>query len=159
MSSTSPTRFLHDAVEFVNERLWGTLSAALTVPPGCRRGRKRRWVGEAVARLRYGMVGINHWPGTLYGLASPPWGAEPGRPLNDVQSGRGWVHNAYLLNGVEKTVLEGPLTLLTTPIWFPTRWDAAPLAWETLHLCYRPTLRRLTRLLINALKGEARCGI
>ena len=83
LDAASPADFVDRAVGFMNERLWGTLAAAITVPD--------RWQREhaddldaAIARLRYGTIGINQWPGVSYALMSPPWGAYPGSRLEDV---------------------------------------------------------------------------
>ena len=41
-------------------------------------------------------------------MSGMTWGAYPGEPLNNVESGRGIVRNSYALNGVEKSVLRSP---------------------------------------------------
>ena len=35
-----------------------------------------------------------------------------------MQSGLGWVHNTFMLDGVDKTVVRGPLTVWPYPTWF-----------------------------------------
>ena len=90
--------FLARAVTFANEKLWGTLSAALTVHPSFRGDA----AGEAsfqaaLANLRYGAVGVNHWPALVYAMMSPPWGGYPSGTLADAQSGIGSVHNTFML--------------------------------------------------------------
>ncbi len=58
----------------MRERLWGTLSAGLVVPPAVA---KDPTVGQAVERatvdLRYGAVCVNAWSGCLFAFGSPPW--------------------------------------------------------------------------------------
>ena len=46
-------------------------------------------VRQAIADLRYGGVAVNVWPAAIYALASPSWGAYPGHPPEDIQSGAG----------------------------------------------------------------------
>ena len=90
--------FLARAVEFANEKLWGTLSAALTVHPSFRRTSEGAASFErALAELRYGAVGVNYWPALVYAMMSPPWGGYPSGTLADAQSGIGSVHNTFML--------------------------------------------------------------
>jgi hypothetical protein len=84
---------------------------------------------------------------------SPPWGGYPGATLDNAQSGAGWVHNAYLLDGVEKCVLEGPLVVRPKPFWFPTHRQAHRLAWRVLDLYHRPAWWKLLGLVGPALSG------
>lgn len=80
--------YLHHAVGFVNERIWGTLSASIIVHPRTLADRELgAAVERAVAQLRHGAVGINTWPALLSTLMAPPWGAHPSSSAADVQSG------------------------------------------------------------------------
>ncbi len=148
LGGATPEEFRERAIRFCNETLWGTLSATVTVPAGQQRGRDaRRRLDTLVASLRYGMVGINQWVGLNYALASPPWGGHPDSTLADVQSGKARVHNTFLLDGVDQTVLSGPLTSLPRPVWFPSHPNPEPLAWALLRLYGRPGWKNLWRLL------------
>ena len=64
---------------------------------------------RALRRLRYGTVAVNTWTGYGFGFGTTPWGGFPGQPLTDVRSGRGFVHNTLMLEGVEKTVIRHPV--------------------------------------------------
>ncbi len=113
--------FLDEAVTFCNEQLMGTLGATLVVHPRSLDDPEvAAAVERAVEELRYGTVAINLWSGLAYIMVAPPWGAFPGSPLTDIQSGRGVVHNTFLLEDVEKTVLRGPFRQPGTPAWFHT---------------------------------------
>lgn len=152
LDAGTPLEFLREAVDFVNNEVWGTLCAALTIPPGFRRLTECEQVlQDAIAKLRYGAVSINHWPALTYGLMSPPWGGFPGSKLADIQSGRGWVHNTYMLGGVEKTVLSGPLTVFPKPLWFPTHTHPDRVARRMLALYARPTWLRWAALAASSL--------
>jgi aldehyde dehydrogenase (NAD(P)+) len=73
-------------------------------------------VERAIGELRYGTVCVNVWPGLSFALGTTPWGAAPGSPLHDIQSGRGWVHNTLMLEHVDKVVLRHPVI---SPIKLP----------------------------------------
>ncbi|MGQ4485925.1 hypothetical protein ACN6LM_002121 [Streptomyces sp. SAS_281] len=99
--------FLRAATEFANDRLPGTLGATLLVHPRTERAH-RSAVEEAVAGLRYGTLGVNCWSAFGFLLGYTPWGAFPGHDRQDIGSGVGFVHNAFMLEHVEKTVVRAP---------------------------------------------------
>lgn len=99
--------YLRQAVRFANEELPGTLGASMLVDPAT----ERTWsqsVDRAIADLRYGCVGVNAWSALGFLLGYSPWGAFPGHTLQDIGSGQGFVHNAFLLHGVQKAVVRMP---------------------------------------------------
>ena len=128
--------FLDSAVETANRDLRGTLGANVVAAP---RDIKRMGPAfrEAIARLRYGTIAINAWSGVGFLTAAAPWGAFPGHTLDDIQSGRGVVHNALLIEEPERTVVTGPFrpfprsiargefALFPKPPWFVTARSAA----------------------------------
>ncbi|MEX0677627.1 MAG: aldehyde dehydrogenase family protein [Pirellulales bacterium] len=146
--------FLKVAVDFANERLWGTLSAALSVPPSFRRDRASEACFQAaLTNLRHGSIGVNHWPALVYAMMSPPWGGYPSGTPADAQSGIGSVHNTFMLSDVQKTILEGPITIWPKPFWFPTHRNPEPIAWKVLALCHKPSAWKLPGLMLSALRG------
>ncbi|MBL9124728.1 MAG: aldehyde dehydrogenase family protein, partial [Planctomycetaceae bacterium] len=154
IDAPSEAGFLERAVEFANRRLWGTLGAALMVHPTFRKSPAQEAVFQkALADLRYGTIGINHWPALSYALMSPPWGGYPGGTMHDPQSGIGWVHNSYMFDKAEKTVLEGPLTMWPKPLWFPSNRSGERVSWKVVELYHRPSLFKLPGLLLAALGG------
>jgi aldehyde dehydrogenase (NAD(P)+) len=121
LGSADPVEFLERAVDFANNTLWGTLNATLVVhPKSLRDPRVSAAVERAITRLRYGTVAINGFPGMSFVTASAPWGAYPGSTLENIQSGRGFVHNTSMLEGIEKVVMRAPLTSFPKPGWFPS---------------------------------------
>lgn len=152
LDAPNEAAFLHRATDFVNEELWGTLCAAVTLPPGFRRrpDTARAW-SACLGQLNYGSVAINHWPGLIYALMAFPWGGHPGGTLESPHSGCGWGHNTYLLDHVEKAVLEGPLDIWPKPLWFPTHRHPEPLAWKIVDLYARPNAWNLSRVLQQGL--------
>jgi acyl-CoA reductase-like NAD-dependent aldehyde dehydrogenase len=119
VGSIDPVEFLAEATRFCNETLWGTLSATIVVHPRVEADpAAARALDKAILDLRYGSIGINHWPGLVYGFVTPPWGGHPSATLQDIQSGLGWVHNTFMLEGIEKSVVRGPLKTGMKPAWF-----------------------------------------
>ena len=123
--------FLRDAVTFANDRLWGTLGANIIVHPTTMRAFATD-VDAAIAGLRYGCVAVNAWTGVGFLLTETTWGAYPGHTIDDVRSGIGVVHNSYLFDRAQKSVVWAPFapfprsvagygaTLLPKPPWFVT---------------------------------------
>jgi aldehyde dehydrogenase (NAD(P)+) len=85
-----------------------------------------RSLESMIANLRYGGIGVNAWAGVIYGLVVTTWGAFPGHTNQDIQSGRGVVHNGLLLDHPQKSVVRAPFRIDPTPAWFPDH--------KTLHL-------------------------
>jgi acyl-CoA reductase-like NAD-dependent aldehyde dehydrogenase len=154
LDTRTPEDFFRKAVAFANQRLFGTLCAAVTHPDQFRSdASNERLLQTALAELQYGAVAVNHWPGLMYAMMSPPWGGFPGSTLADAQSGIGWVHNTFLLDGIEKSVLEGPLTMFPKPPWFPSHSRAERVAWSYFRLYRRPSWTNALRLLCASVKG------
>lgn len=143
--------FLPNAVRFVNQKVWGTLNACLIVDPRTARAH-RTGVEDAIDGLRYGTVCLNHWPAVGYALASLPWGAYPGHAMNDIQSGRGFVHNAFLYGGIEKAVIRGPFRLWPHPPWFVTRKRSLELARMLTEFEAEPSFWRVPRIFRQAMR-------
>ena len=135
--------FLDAAVAHANERLVGTLGANVLVDPATQRA-LGAGLERAIADLRYGTVALNAW--TAFGFLTPTatWGAFPGGTLEHAPSGIGVVHNALLLDQVERTVVRGPfrpfprslsglahgfgLSVLPKPPWFVTARTGAAVS-------------------------------
>ncbi len=130
--------YVRDAVALANDRLHGTLGANVIVHPETMRSHKAL-VNEAIAALRYGCIGVNAWTGVGYFITETPWGAYPGHTREEVGSGIGVVHNSYLLEQTEKSVVYAPFApfprglrtgeyaLLPKPPWFVTNARAAEI--------------------------------
>jgi acyl-CoA reductase-like NAD-dependent aldehyde dehydrogenase len=146
--------FLDRAVAFANDRLWGSLNATLIVDPRtARRPEVRAALDRAIAGLRYGTVSINHWSAIGYGLGITPWGAFPGHPRRDIQSGTGFVHNPLMFGRSEKTVVRAPFRARPKPVWFHSHRTAMALARRLVPFEADRSLRRLPAILWLALRG------
>lgn len=152
LQESDTRKFLEAAVEFVNDQLYGTLSAGITLPKAVQKS-ESEWVERMIGLLRYGSVCINQWSGLAYGLICTPWGAWPGSTYDDIQSGIGSVHNTYLLADFEKSVLRGPLVNSPKPVLFPSHRKAETVGWKLLELYHRPGLMRLPGLIVAAATG------
>ncbi len=146
--------YIDEAVEFCNQRLWGTLAATILVHPASLRDPLvAEAVERAVDRLEYGAVVVNDWAAAVYGMPTATWGAYPGAPAEDIQSGRGVVHNAYLLEDVEKTVCRAPWRPLSTPVWYPDHRTLPRLAPLAARFLATDDVKVLPRLLALGARG------
>jgi hypothetical protein len=148
----SATRFLEQAVSFANERCWGTLSCAVLVHPSTEEDHHEE-VSRAVAELRYGAVGINVWPGAIYGLVTPSWGAFPGHRPEDIQSGTGVVHNAFMFDHPEKSVVRAPFRIRPTPAWFSDHENLLELGKRLVRFEAKPSWGAFLRVVGAAMRG------
>ncbi|WP_420455629.1 aldehyde dehydrogenase family protein [Rubrivirga sp.] len=159
-----PGDWLERAVEWCNETLAGTLGATILIHPRTRRALGDRF--EAIiGRLRYGTIGVNVWSGAGYFLAQGTWGAFPGHARDDIQSGAGVVHNAWLFDRPHKTVVSGPFapfprSLLLgethtapTPIFFVTNQTAETTARRVTEFAVAPSPARLPGIVASAVRG------
>jgi aldehyde dehydrogenase (NAD(P)+) len=154
LGSPDPVEFLDAAVEFCNRRLWGTLAAVLVVHPSTLSDPATgKEVERAIARLRYGTVAVNVWPGLAFAVGNTPWGAAPGSPLTDIQSGRGWVHNTLMLDRVEKVVLRHPVMSPVKLPYFPSHRTAHALGRRLTRLAATGNLLQLPGVVAAALGG------
>ncbi|MGH9379637.1 MAG: hypothetical protein ACRD2Z_03340 [Thermoanaerobaculia bacterium] len=144
--------FLFDAACFCNETLFGSLNAGILVDPRTRR-RLGHNLEEAVADLRYGSVGVNHWAAVSFGLGATPWGAFPGHTLAEVGSGLGWVHNTRLLAQPQKSVVYGPFVPRPKPPWFVTHRNALAASRRYFHFEADPSPLRFAALALAAARG------
>lgn len=154
LSAESVAQYIDKAVEFANERCWGTLSASIFVHP---KSLKDPIVAEAVERaianMRFGSVAVNHWSALAYGLVTPTWGAYPGHPLEDIGSGRGVVHNTYMFDRPQKAVVRGPFRVFPKPAWFVNNKAAADIGRKLTYFYADPSIARIPSLLVSALRG------
>ncbi|MEX2552487.1 MAG: aldehyde dehydrogenase family protein [Actinomycetota bacterium] len=154
LEAASPADFLRSATDFCNDRLWGTLSANIVVQPKQERDPVvAAALNDAIAELRYGAVSINHWSALVFAIGSAPWGGHPSSTPADIQGGLGWVHNTYMLDGVEKAVLRGPLVVFPKPPWFVTHRRAHRVAERLTYFEVAPGLRKLPAIGLEAARG------
>ncbi|MFI0960993.1 aldehyde dehydrogenase family protein [Streptomyces sp. NPDC021080] len=164
LPGTAPAGFLHHAVDFANETLPGTLGATLIVHPRTEKADTEA-VRTAVADLCYGTVGVNCWSGVGFLIGFTPWGAYPAHTRQDIGSGIGFVHNAFMLEDIQKTVLRAPFTpalrglvtgdpsLSLRPPYFVTHRNALKTVKHLTRFTAAPSLTKLPALVAAALRG------
>ncbi|WP_137846262.1 aldehyde dehydrogenase family protein [Microbacterium sp. 2FI] len=164
--------FLDAAVAHANDELAGTLGANLLIDPVTQAA-----LGDgferAVAALRYGSVAINSWTGFVFLIPTLTWGGFPGASLQDVESGIGIVHNALLLDRVERSVSRGPfrpfprsldpqalgasngasLSVLPKPPWFTSSRTGATVSEGFTRFRIDGHLGRLVGTLVQAFRA------
>ncbi len=160
--------FLAAAVAHANDRLVGTLGANVLIDPATQHALGRGF-DEVIAELRYGTVAVNAW--TALGFLTPTatWGAYPGGTVADAPSGIGIVHNALLLDDVERTVVRGPfrpfarslrlpgrpgrLSLLPKPPWFVSSRTGAAVSEGLTRFRVDRSIRGIIRTLLLAYRA------
>lgn len=152
LDAEGPAAFLDEATRFANDRCWGTLSAVVLVADATQRDFAVD-LERALAALRYGAIGVNLWPGVIYGLASPPWGAYPGHPPEDIRSGSGFVHNTLLLDHPEKTIVRGAFRIRPTPPWFSDHKNLRVLGERLFAFENEPTFGHFVGVATAAMRG------
>lgn len=146
--------FLERAVKFVNEQVWGTLCVTLIVHPKTLADPKTgAAIEKAIRELRYGAVCLNTWAGAVFGLGSTPWGSHPSSSLQNIQSGRGWVHNTYMLEEIEKVVLRAPVKGFPISPWFPGHKSVDQLGKRMVDFELGPSWLKVPGLAATAMKG------
>jgi aldehyde dehydrogenase (NAD(P)+) len=156
--------FLNAAVGFANDTLWGTLGVTLLIHP-----RTMKELGpcldDAIAKLRFGCIGVNAWIAAGFLLAEAPWGAYPGHPRNDIRSGSGAAHNSLLFDKPQKTVvrqpfypfprnlMHGEMHISPKPAWFITHRREHDVGKRFTRYEARPGWRHLPGLFLAALRG------
>ena len=157
--------YLKNAIAYANSQLYGSLGANIVIHPKTLAQIGRRRFEELLLELRYGTIAVNTWTGLGFMTPSATWGAFPGHTLADVQSGIGVVHNSMLFDRPERTVVEAPFkpfprnllslsfSLLPRPPWFITHSRGAVLGRLLVAFQHRPSLLKMPRIFLNALRG------
>ncbi|MGF3053998.1 aldehyde dehydrogenase family protein [Microbacterium sp. YY-03] len=157
-------RFVDNAIRYANEKLAGTLGANVLIDP-ITQAELGDGFERAITNLRYGNIAINGWTGFSFVAPTLSWGAFPGHTLEDVGSGIGIVHNALLLDDVERSVLRGPFrpfprslgrsrfSILPKPPWFVTSRTSAEVSEGFTRFLIDKNVLRLTKTLGAALRS------
>ncbi|MEM7799857.1 MAG: aldehyde dehydrogenase family protein, partial [Chloroflexota bacterium] len=164
LEANGPADFLHKAVDFANTQLEGTLGASILVDP-----KTAAALGEALEKgiddLRYGAIGINLWSGVAFLLPECAWGGIAGQTNRDIQSGIGFVHNVFLFDKPQKSVvrgsfysfprgmLHGDFAILPRPPWFVTNKTGHLTAKRVAYFAMDPGPQHLPGIFAAALRG------
>lgn len=152
LQGSSVEAFLARAVSFANDDVWGNLSCVLLVDDETARAHAAA-IDQAVAALQYGGIGVNAWTGANYSLGCTSWGAFPGNALENIRSGRGTVHNTFLFDHPQKSVVRAPFRIRPTPIWFTDHRGLATLGRRLTLFEANPSWFNLPGVALAALRG------
>lgn len=156
--------FTGAAARTANEVFAGTLGVNIIAAPASVKELGAAF-DDLVEDLHYGTIAINAWTGVGYLTPTASWGAYPGHTIDDVQSGIGVVHNAWLMDGIERTVVRGPfrpaprsvirgeLALSPKPPWFVNNKTAATTGKRLTEFAADPRASRLPGIFASALRG------
>ncbi|MBL1320925.1 MAG: aldehyde dehydrogenase [Methylophaga sp.] len=155
MINTKDTiEFLERAVDFVNNKLWGSLTANFIIHPASMKDPNiRKAIERAITKLNYGVVTINGFNGIEFISGVAPWGAHPGSEKTNIQSGQGWVHNTLMLEGIEKAVLRFPLVAFPKPPWHSSNRVAHKIMPKLMHLENNPSWTKLPGVIFTVMQG------
>lgn len=164
LPGSDASEFLENAIKFCNEKLSGTLGANIIIHPKTIKELGSRFEGF-IAELNYGGIGVNAWTGVNYLLSSCTWGAFPGHTPEDIQSGIGVVHNAFLFDKPQKSVVyanfhpfpralvHGHFHLSPKPPWFVTHKRAHTVGRRLARFEVNPGFRHIPGIFVDALRG------
>ncbi|MGW5381553.1 aldehyde dehydrogenase family protein [Nocardia sp. NPDC003963] len=156
--------FARTAADTANEKFTGTLGVNIVAHPDTL-GSLGAEFDSMIETLRYGTVAVNAWTAVGYLTPTASWGAYPGHTVDDVQSGIGVVHNAWLMDRIERTVVRGPFrpaprsvlhrewALTPKPPWFVGNRTAARTGRLLTDFAADPRWSRLPAIFASALRG------
>ena len=154
LTAPTPAAFVDAATTFCNEVVWGTLGATIVVSPSSLKDHDvADAVERAVADLRYGSIGVNLWHGLSFAMGCTTWGAYPGHPRTDIQSGTGVVGNAPMFDRPQKSVVRGPFRSRPKPPWFATAPHAYDVMRRFVAFEAEPSPAKIPGLLLAAMRA------
>lgn len=152
LDCSTPAEFLRQAVDFANDECWGTLSCMVLIHPKTEKAHAAEF-DKAIADLRYGGIAVNCWAGLIYGLVNTTWGAFPGHTPKDIRSGTGVVHNSFLLDHPQKSVVRAPFRINPPPVWFSDHRNLSGLGKKLVDMESDPGWGNLVGVALAAFKG------
>jgi len=153
LTAPSPAAFIDAATDFCNDVVWGTLSATILVSPTSLKDHAvADTVERAVANLRYGAIGVNVWHALVFAMGTTTWGAYPGHPRTDIQSGSGVVGNAAMFARPQKSVVRGPFRARPKPPWFATATGSYDVMRRFVAFEADPSAAKIPGLLVSAMR-------
>lgn len=146
------TDFLPAAVEFVNEKVWGSLCCAIIISDRSRAdSASEQAFQEALDELRYGSIAINHWAGVGFAFGELTWGAHPGHTPEDIGSGVGHVHNAFMFAKPQKSVIYGPFKPMLKMPWHFDHTRKREVLTRMADMYHAPSLLRVPMIALHSL--------
>jgi hypothetical protein len=88
-----------------------------------------------------------------FGLGVTSWGAFPGNSRGEIGSGTGTVHNTYLFDHPERSVVRAPFRIWPKPVWFADHRNLAKLGRNLALFEAHRTPWNLARVALAGLRG------
>ena len=152
VDANDPVSYLEKAVPFCNDNIFGSLSCNMLIHPKTQSANRDAFA-KAKADLKYGAIGINAWNGVVYGLCTTSWGPYPGNKLSDIGSGIGSIHNTFLIDYPQKSIVTAPFTISPTPAWFYDNRNTVQLGRNLFRFETKPSWINFARVAIQGLRG------
>ncbi|MEC9398809.1 MAG: aldehyde dehydrogenase, partial [Myxococcota bacterium] len=76
-----------------------------------------------------------------------------GHTFDDIQSGIGVVHNAFLFDRPQKSVIRGPFRMFPKPPWFVTNKNTHQIAPRLVDFEMEQSVKNLARIMWHAVRG------
>jgi len=149
LPSLDEVSFLKEAVDLVNDSVYGTLSCTIIAA----RSTNKEALDAAIRGLRYGTIGVNVWAGLGFALGTTTWGAYPGHTREEPGSGIGVVHNSFLLDHPCRTILRGRFRPWLKPFWMPGHKSLGKLGERLVDYEFAPSAGKVLALIPGALLG------
>ena len=165
LAGSDAETYLQAAIAFANDQLYGTLGANIIIHPKTIAKIGQARFEQLLQELRYGTIAINGWTGLGFLITPCPWGGFPGASLQNPESGIGVVHNSFMLEKTERTVVTAPwrpfprglasgqFSLLPKPPWFISNRRQHVMGRLLTDFQYQPRWWKLPRIFFNALAG------
>ncbi len=139
------------AIDYVNNDLWGNLGVAVLLKKHTSKS-NADILSMYVEKLQYGTVAINEWPALGFIIPTMPWGGYPGNKDTDIQSGQGYVHNAYFFESPLKGVLYSKFKLpFVDPVWFTSNKKGKKVFKNLTYFQIENSKINLIKLIFSAL--------
>jgi hypothetical protein len=152
LEASDTKEFINKAVKFVNETVWGTLTATILVHSDSLKDPEiDNALDSAVSNLQYRTVSVNELGVLSYLPGVVPWGGFPGSDIFDVQSGIGVVNNFLMFENPEKSVTYGPFTKIDVQLI--TFNHGVEFAKKYAYYQAEPSILRFFGLFWTLLKG------
>lgn len=150
-AADTPT-FLQLMVDCLNQRVQGTLGCNVIIDPRTEAEYQPEF-DQAISELDYGTITINLWAAVAFSLGVTPWGAFPKHSLEAAGSGLGFVHNTFLFDYPQKSVIRAPFVIVPTPAWFVDHQNLLALSKALVDYYADPNLGTILPLIWAGLWG------
>lgn len=143
--------YVNKAISYVNQDVWGNLGIAVLIKK--HNSKKVKDITKNyVDNLKYGTIAINEWPALGFIIPTMPWGGYPGNKDSDIQSGQGYVHNAYFFESPLKGVLYSKFKLpFVDPVWFTSNKKGSKVFKNLTYYQIENSKINLIKLIFSAL--------